>query len=239
MTEQKQQQFIIKEPVRIIRELPAGNKKMKPEDKKIIQETALATADAAVASFDTVWQSKTQLPIAPFTLCWELSKAVYGSVMKLRGQRALEFVQMVEENQGSISPEVWSDEGFQDGFVYALEKYLTERNRTKRELLKNIFLGFATASDRENFILEKLAHTVTQIGTDDIEVLKDVDPERQDNNYQIYDSFQEDKVSNIYSLLGAGILVRDEGAHLAGNGNALPFVKLSHFGKEFIKYLAE
>lgn len=212
---------------------------MKPEDKKLLQETALATADAAVASFDVAWQTKTQLPLAPFTLCWELSKAVYGTVMKLRGQRALEFVRMVEENQEIITPAIWSDEGFQSGFVYSLEKYLMERNQTKREMLKKIFLGFATADDKENFILEKLAHTVTQVGTDDIEVLRDVDPERQDANYQIYDTFQEDKVGNIYSLLSAGILLPDEAAHLAGNGNALPFVRLSPFGKEFIKYLIE
>jgi hypothetical protein len=125
-------------------------------------------------------------------------------------------------------------EEFQDGFVFAFEQFLRERSEKKRTILKNVFLGFAEASDKENFPLEKFSHTTSQLSLEDIETLRDVDLKRADQNYQIYGN-AKDRVINIFNLINLGILVDDTNSRM-GPVDA-PFVRISDFGIEFVKYI--
>lgn len=200
---------------------------MNDKDKIIVKDSALVVADAIVDAIAS------NLP--GINIVWGLSKALYGSGLKLRQKRALEWVEMVRDNPSIITEEVLSDEKFQDGFVLALEKYLTERSEEKRKVFKNIFLGFAKAHNKEKFPLEKFIHTLSQLSEIDIEVLRDVKVEEQGANYQVYPA-NSDRIENIFNLIKEGVLLDTTGNRI-GYPQDSPFVKASLFGKEFIKYL--
>lgn len=174
--------------------------------------------------------------IPGLNLAWGLSKALYGAGLKLRQQKALEWVEMVRDNPGIFTSELLEQEEFQDGFVFALEKYLTERSEEKRKYLQNIFLGYAATKQRLTFQLEKFIHALSQLSSEDINVLRDADISRKDRNYQIYGN-EAIKLTSIYNLISLGILFNDPSSRL-GPVNA-PFVWISEFGKEFIEYLKQ
>ncbi|MDD2823231.1 MAG: hypothetical protein PHQ59_04075 [Candidatus Daviesbacteria bacterium] len=207
---------------------------MNDNDKQVLKDSALVIADNIVASIDSSFQMQTQIPLTPFGTSWGLCKALFGSAMRLRENKALEWVEMVKDNPDIFTKEVLEDEKFQDGFVFAFEKYLIERNEEKRMYMRNIFLGFSKTEDKNTFPLEKLTHTLSQLSVEDVLTLKDVDISKIDRNYQIYGN-EEYRLANIYNLINLGLLLNDPSSRL-GPVNA-PFVWISSFGKEFIKYI--
>ena len=172
--------------------------------------------------------------IPALNIAWGLSKALYGAGLKLRQQKALEWIEMIRDNPGIFTHELLLQEEFQDGFVFALEKYIIERSEEKRRVFKDIFLGYASTSQKLLFPLEKYVHTLSQLNIDDINVLKDVDVSRTDRNYQIYGN-ETKNLSNIFALINLGILHNDPSSRM-GPVDA-PFIWISEFGKEFIKYI--
>lgn len=201
---------------------------MNDKGKIIVEDSGLALVEAVVDEIAS------KLPV--INIAWGLSKALFGAGMKLRQKRALEWVEMVRDSPSVITNEVLSDEKFQDGFVYALEKYLIERNEEKRRIFRNIFLGFAKAEDRDGFPLEKFSHTLSQLSEVDIKVLRDVKVDEQGANYQIYGN-NSTGIENIYNLISLGILLDTTGTRMGWTAENDPFVKLSIFGKEFIGYI--
>lgn len=201
---------------------------MKPtkKDKIIVKDVALAVAEEIVSK------------VPGLNLAYGLSKALFGAGLKLRQKRVLEWVEMVRDNPSIFTQQILSDDTFQDGFAVALEKYLVERNEEKRRVFRNIFLGFAEAEDKEKFPLEKFSHTLSQLTEMDIEVLGDVEVEEYGQNYQIYGN-SSDKIDNIHSLIGLNLLLNTTGTRGGYDPKNSPFVKLSPFGREFIKYLKE
>ncbi len=167
---------------------------------------------------------------------WSLSQAILGKGLELRQTRAVEWVEMVRNNQPVFTQEVLSDERFQDGFVVALEKYLIERNEGKRKIARNIFLGFAKAEDKEKFPLERFTHTLSQLSEIDIEVLRDTKVEEYGQNYQIYGN-NPNRIDNIYNLIGLGLLLNTTGTRGGYDPKNSPFVNFSPFGREFIEYI--
>ena len=155
--------------------------------------------------------------------------------MELRQERVLEFVEMIQKNPSIFIGEILNDKNFQDGFVYSLEKYIRERNKEKRRILRNIFLGFTKSENKNIYPLEKMIHTTTQLSELDIEVLRDVDMTKTDyKNYQIYGN-EDRNLESIFNLINLGILLSNTVSRL-GPVNA-PFVNISEFGKKYIKYL--
>ena len=193
------------------------------KDKQILKSSAMVLADQIASS----------IPV--LNIAWGLSKALYGAGMKLRQQRALEWVEMVRDNPSFFSEQILSEEKFQDGFVFALEKYLIERSDKKRKIARNIFLGFTKAQNKEEFPLEKFTHTLSQLYEIDIEVLSDVKVDEQGSNYQIY-PVNDNRMENIFNLIGQGLLLDTTGNRI-GYPQDSPFVKASLFGREFIRYL--
>lgn len=191
---------------------------MKGKDKQIV----IDSIDAIVSA------------VPGLNVAWGLSKALYGAGLKLRRQKALEWVEMVKDNPAIFARELLEQEEFQDGFVVALEKYLTERSEIKRKYFQKIFLGYSLTDHKDTFQLEKFIHTLSQLSPDDILVLKDIDTSRQDTNYQIYGN-ERTRLSNIYNLINLGILHNDTGSRIGPVES--PFVFISEFGKEFVKYL--
>lgn len=158
---------------------------------------------------------------------------MYGAGLKLRQQRALEWVEMVRDNPSFFTELILRNEDFQDGFVYALERYIREKNEEKRKYMRSIFLGFVGSDTQNNFELERMYHVLSILSHDDLVVLRDVDVNKPDF-YQIYEQTKE-KNENIYNLVNAGILMSDYQSRIGPI--AAPFVKATEFGKEFVKYL--
>lgn len=191
----------------------------------------LAQADFIV---DQISIDKPQLKLS-----WLMCKSLFGIGMQLRQQKALEWVEMIRDNPKSFEEKTLNDESFQDGFVFALEKYLTERNQSKREIFRNIFLGFAFAKDKSVFPLEKFTHTLAQLSQIDIETLREVDISRSgDMNYQIYGN-NANRKENIHSLVNLGLLFDTTGSRGGHNPANSPFVRISPFGMSFINYIRD
>ncbi len=199
---------------------------MDKKNKQILKDSALAIADQIVSN------------IPALNIAWGLSRAFLGASLKLRQQRALEWVEMVRDNPSVFSKQVISDESFQDGFVVAIEKYLIERNEEKRRIFRNIFLGFVKADNKIIFPLEKFIHTLSQLSEGDIEVIKDVKVDEKGQNYQIYGE-NYDKIENIYNLIDLGLLLNVTGNRVGHNSENSPFVKPTFFCKEFVEYIKQ
>lgn len=190
---------------------------MNEKDKQIIKDSV----DAVVSS------------IPGLNVAWELSKALYGAGLKLRQQRAFEWVEMVRDNPSAFTEIVLKSDNFQDGFVYALECYIREKNENKRKYMRSIFLGFTQSEIQDSFEIERMYHVLSILSVDDLMVLKDVDVYRTDF-HQIYEQ-TKDKNENIYNLVSVGILMSDYQSRIGPI--AAPFVKVTEFGKKFSKYL--
>ena len=196
---------------------------MENKDKKIIKKSALVVVDQIASN------------IPGLNIVLGLSKALFGAGMELRQERVLEFVEMIQKNPSIFIGEILNDKNFQDGFVYSLEKYIRERNKEKRKVLRNIFLGFTKSEYKEIYPLEKMAHTTTQLSESDIKVLKDVDVTKtNDKNYQIYGNDNKN-LESIFNLINLGILLNDTGSRI-GPVHA-PFINISVFGSKYIAYL--
>ena len=196
---------------------------MQNKDKKIIIKSALVVVDQIASN------------IPGLNIVLGLSKALFGAGMELRQERVLEFVEMIQKNPNIFIKEILNDKSFQDGFVYFLEKYIRERNKEKRRVLCNIFLGFTKSENKDVYPLEKMIHTTTQLSELDIEVLKDVDMTKTDyKNYQVYGN-EDRNLESIFNLINLGILLNNTVSRL-GPVNA-PFVNISEFGRKYIEYL--
>ena len=125
------------------------------KDKGLLKDSALVVADAIV---DEIAKNLPGINVA-----WGLSKALYGAGMKLRQEKALEWVEMVRDNPHTFTKQVLDDKDFQDGFVYSLEKYLTARSKAKRKYLRNVMLGFAKKRAKDDFELERLDDALLKI----------------------------------------------------------------------------
>lgn len=209
------------------------------KDKILIQDSALVMAD----------QIASNIPL--LNIAWGLSKAFLGSGLKLRQDRALEWVEMIRDNPNIFTKIVLNNQNFQDGFVYSLENFIRERSEEKRKIIKKFFLGFSESESekQKDFLLEKIFHSLAQLSPDDIKVLRDVsikdatafkpedengNPENKNLLYQIYGNkiiYRE----NIYNLINLGLFIDETGNRL-GHHYA-PLITLSKFGLEFIKYI--
>ncbi|MDF1496904.1 MAG: hypothetical protein P1P90_02490 [Patescibacteria group bacterium] len=194
---------------------------MNQKDKQLIKDSALIVAD----------QIASNLP--GLNIAWGLSKALYGAGLKLREQRTLEWVEMIRDNPSVFTDLVLKDVKFQDGFVYALERYIREMREDKRVNMRSVFLGFTKSTVEDSFELERIYHVIGILNVLDIRVLKDIDISKNDFQ-QVYEQTPEYN-ENIYNLVNAGILMSDYTSRL-GPIKA-PFVKVTEFGKQFIKFI--
>lgn len=133
---------------------------MDKKDIQILKDSALVVAD----------QIASNLP--GLNIAWGLSKALFGAGMKLREQRALEWVEMIRNNTDIFNENILKSENFQDAFVYSFEKYISERNESKRLIIKKIFLGFSELENNEQFEIERMIMLLSMVSIKGIELLK-------------------------------------------------------------------
>ncbi len=155
------------------------------KDKIILKNVAVATADSIVAAIDNSMYGGAPV----FGIAWGLSKGLYGAGIQIRQDRAIEFVEMIRDNPKIFTRDILSSEEFQDGFVHTFQKYLSERIKEKRKIIKNIFLGFSKEENKDSFKLERYLNTLEQLSIEDIEVIKTFSDKTVDQWYK--DQFPE------------------------------------------------
>ncbi len=131
--------------------------------KKFGEQVSLNTADAMVLGTASSPE---------ITALYIVAKSLLGAALDLRADRAKQFIQFAAENSHKFNQEVLGDEQIQDGFIFSLQQYITERNELKREAILAILLGFVNSSDRKNFELEKLNNVMKLVSVEDIEIVK-------------------------------------------------------------------
>lgn len=124
---------------------------MKESDKNLIRRSAYATADSTASSIPGLAQA------------WALSKALYGNALELRQQRALEWVESIQNNPSLFNEGVVNSDEFKDGFIVGLEDYIKLRDYLKRRVALKVFKEFASSDDKVEFPLERYNDTLRKI----------------------------------------------------------------------------
>ena len=227
---------------------------MDKKDKQILKDSALVVADHIADEIAS------KIPV--FNIAWGLSKALFGAGLKLRQQRALEWVEMVRDNPTTFSEEILQSENFQDAFVYSFEKYISERNQSKRQIIKRIFLGYSQSENLEQFEIERmisLLSLMSQKGLELLQILVKASVTQIYGNklsdhlttYLVNDSNNNPGKYNLSSpdsnirevwadaetdLISVGILrsYNTPNPHGVENNN----YDITHTGREFIKYIS-
>lgn len=208
---------------------------MQEKDKNIVKSSALVLADSIVSSLSVQYPG--------LDIAWGLSKGLYGAGMQLRQDRALKWIEMVRDNPKIFTQQILDSEPFQDGFVFAFEKYIKERNENKRKIVQNIFLGFGQSSDLNNFELEQYLNILSLLDATEISFL---------SSFTDSDFYTEDNVKNCNHLIQLGLIEIGDGGLMkmglrkltAGpygvsndsyNGD-IP-LKLTYLGQQIVSYL--
>lgn len=111
------------------------------------------------------------LSVPGINIAYRLSKSFYGASLKLRQQRALEWVEFIRDNLDKFSKSLFDQEEFQDCFVILLESYIKQRSEKKRTILQKLLLDSTTEVNLEEFDLERINACLTQISTQALKVI--------------------------------------------------------------------
>lgn len=135
-------------------------------DKLLLKKIGGITADEVVEAIAT--------SIPGINIPYKLAKAYYGRGMALRQQRVLEWVEMIRDNLGKFSQQLFELEEFQDCFVLLFETYIKERAELKRKIHQKLLLGLTEKNKEEieKFELEKMISITNQITFAALNVLR-------------------------------------------------------------------
>lgn len=111
---------------------------------------------------------------------WYSAIGLYGVYMQYNQDKLNEFIEFIRDNPNIFIQNIVKTDEFKEGFLITFQEFIKARGERKREIVKRIFLGFTTASDKENFRLEKLYSTLANISLEAIFYLifvrKDIHP---------------------------------------------------------------
>lgn len=97
--------------------------------------------------------------------------SLYAAVMYLRQEKINEIAQFIKDNPSAFRMEIVKSKEFQDGFLIFFEDYLKMRTQKKREVLKQILLGFTVTADMGAFDLERMDSRLEQMSLNTFEFL--------------------------------------------------------------------
>jgi hypothetical protein len=103
-----------------------------------------------------------------------LAHGFFGVVMQYKQNDVNDFVKILQENHWVFTKEIIETQEFKDWFVVVLEEYIKERNKTKKEIIKNIFLWFIKLSkeEKKEYKLERLINITKLITFEEILMLQ-------------------------------------------------------------------
>jgi hypothetical protein len=136
------------------------------KEKKLIKGLNDSSANIADILVDEIAKN-----IFGINIVWAIAKGFYGAAIRLRQEKAIEWIEMVRDNPSIFTEMVFSDEKFQEGFVTAFQQYLTARVKEKRKYLRNIFIDFTRSKTKDEFELERLYDSYLKISPHGINVL--------------------------------------------------------------------
>lgn len=139
----------------------------KQSDKNLIKRTATNAGDVVAGTIDAVVLGG----VPALSGAWALAKALLGNSLDLRQQRALEFIEAINNNPTVFTQEVVNSEAFQDGFVVALTEHIKIRNFLKRRIALKIFEEFVESNDKVEFPLERFYDTLSKLSSSSIKTL--------------------------------------------------------------------
>lgn len=145
----------------------AMTKANKQSDKNLLKRSGTGVVDVATSSIDALVLSG----VPALSGAWALAKALLGNALELRQQRALEFVEAIQNDPKTFNQTLVQSEEFQDGFVVALTEYIKLRNFLKRRIALKMFKEFASSEDRVEFPLERFYDTLNKLSTAGIKTL--------------------------------------------------------------------
>jgi len=129
----------------------------------------------------------------------------FGVSMQYKQNDVNNFVKILEDNPEIFTKEIMQTEEFKDWFVIILESYIKERNKSKKEIIKNIFLWFTklTEKEKEEFELEKMLDILNKISEKEINLLDEIYKWKIDENIKktVTDNYQESYEDKNYSNL--------------------------------------
>lgn len=211
-------------------------------DRNLLTNTGLVAVDALAAAVDSRLGG---LPLP--SGAWGLAKALIGNGLAIRSQKALEWVEMINESPSVFTKQLLETSEFQDAFVVSLENYIKERSDKKRSLLRAVFKGYASAKDPEAFPLERFNTITVELSLYDGQVFIEIIRLRNKLKIHNFQPFQRPNgapscIGSVFHLISLGLLIQDvqgEYLKLKGEGITPPFFFVSHLGEEYLKYILE
>ncbi len=99
------------------------------------------------------------------------ASGILGAYLQYNQSKLNNFVRFIKEHPNEFSELILKQPAFQEGFFISLEAYLKSRDEEKMNIIKKIFLGFATSEDKKNYELERLFSVVSRLSPEGIEYL--------------------------------------------------------------------
>jgi hypothetical protein len=102
--------------------------------------------------------------------------ALKGGVSNIRTKRAEDFILFIQNN---FNLNYFNDENFIDGLAITFDSFLKQRNKNKREIIKNIFLGFSGSENKEEFEIERMYDIVYRISEKQIRLFIEIKKQKK------------------------------------------------------------
>ena len=137
--------------------------------------------DWIIATIDKFWNPALTTIIMPLITVnpyWQLAIIsaiwLFWVYLQYNQDKLNEFIKFIQDNPEAFTEEIVQTEAFKDGFLIVFESYIKERNKEKRNYIKNIFLWFTQIKDEDKneFELEKILHILKICTLEEIEFLK-------------------------------------------------------------------
>jgi len=106
-----------------------------------------------------------------------LFSGFYGYLMELNQESINEFVGYLRDHPDEFRKEITESKEFRQGFVICLQDFIKSRTQQRKEILKNIFLGFTQEENRIDFPLEQLDEIAIRISPEAVKTLALIDGE--------------------------------------------------------------
>lgn len=204
--------------------------------KSLGKQTATSAVDAAAVAVDATMSGG--MPFA--SGAWGLTKVYLGRAIALRQQKALEWVEMIQQNPAVFNEKILKSNEFQDAFVVSIENYIKQRSSDKRSVLRAIFLDYSAFPDPESYPLEKMQALVEQISISEMKVFSSLVSQYHESiqDGAAIEYKQENLLDNewaaLWGLKQIGIL--RESTNRINIGGSPAFV-ISGLGVQFARYL--
>ena len=114
---------------------------------KIAIQNALPFYSAVLAPFFEIY------PYWLVVFC--AATGLYGVYMAYNQEEINEIVEFIKEHPEKFREEIVQSKEFEKGFLLFFEQYLKQRVEEKKQILKNIILGYALSDNKKDYELER------------------------------------------------------------------------------------